>query len=383
MLRNVSLIVRNATRNRRRSVLTICSVAASLCLLGVMMAIYHAFFLTPATDEQALRVVTRNRISLTNPMPMAYRQKVAAVPGVRSVVVMQWFGGVYKEPKNFFARMAVEPESFLSVYPEYRLVEGSAEVFKRERTACIIGRDLARKFNLNIGDRMTLVGDIFPVTMDFFVRGIYDVPIDNESMYFRLDYLFESLGKGQRDFAGLFVMLADSPESVSRIAGEVDEMFRNAPVQTRSESEKAFQVGFVSFLGNVKAFLMVICGAVTFTILLVSANTMAMSVRERIREVGILKTLGYTNGSILGIVLGEAAVLSLIGGVIGCSLALLMTGVIRQMPLFIGELKTLTLTAPVAGLLLGVAVLIGVASALIPAWNASRTTILDSLRYTG
>lgn len=383
MLRNVSLIVRNATRNRRRSVLTICSVAASLCLLGVMMAIYHAFFLTPATDEQALRVITRNRISLTNPMPMSYRQKIGTVPGVRAVTVMQWFGGVYKEPKNFFARMAVEPEGFLNVYSEYRIVEGSAETFKRERTACIIGRDLARKFNLNIGDRMTLVGDIFPVTLDFYVRGIFDVPIDNESMYFRLDYLFESLPATQRDFAGIFVMLADAPESVSRIASDVDEMFRNATVQTRTESEKAFQVGFVSFLGNVKAFLMLICGAVTFTILLVSANTMAMSVRERIREVGILKTLGYTNGSILGIVLGEAAVLSLIGGVIGCGLALLMTGVIRQMPAFIAELKTLTLTPPVAALLLGVAVLIGVLSALIPAWTASRTSILDSLRYTG
>lgn len=381
MFRHVPLMVRNAVRNRRRSVLTVCSVAASLCLLGVMMALYYAFFLTPPTKEQALRVVTRNRISITNVMPMSYRQKIAAVPGVRAVTVMQWFGGVYKDPKNIFARMAIEPEHFEQVYPEYKIIAGSAEDFKKERTACLIGKDLATKYNLKIGDRMTLVGDIFPVTMEFVVRGIYEFPTDNESMFFNLQYLFESIT--ERDFAGLFVMLADSPDQITRISKDIDEMFRNAPVQTRTESEKAFQVGFLSFLGNVKAFLMSICAAVTFTILLVTANTMAMSVRERIREVGILKTLGYTNGDILSIVLGEAAVLSLLGGIVGCLLAQLLTGVIRQMPGFVGEFKTLTILPPVAAMLLLTSVIIGLTSSFIPAWNASRTNILDSLRFTG
>lgn len=381
MFRHVPLMVRNAVRNRRRSVLTVCSVAASLCLLGVMMALYHAFFLTPPTKEQALRVVTRNRISITNVMPMSYRQKIAAVPGVRAVTVMQWFGGVYKDPKNIFARMAIEPEHFEQVYPEYKIIDGSAEDFKKERMACLIGKDLAAKYNLKIGDRMTLVGDIFPVTMEFVVRAIYDFPTDNESMFFSLQYLFESIT--ERDFAGLFIMLVESPDQITRISKEIDEMFRNAPVQTRTESEKAFQVGFLSFLGNVKVFLMSICAAVTFTILLVTANTMAMSVRERIREVGILKTLGYTNGDILSIVLGEAAVLSLMGGIVGCILAQLLTGVIRQMPGFVGEFKTLTILPPVAAVLLLTSVIIGLTSSFIPAWHASRTNILDSLRFTG
>lgn len=385
MLRNLSLVVRNATRNRRRSVLTVCSVAASLCLLGLMMALYQAFFLSPPTKEQALRLVTRNRISITNVMPMSYKQKIAAVPGVRAVNVMQWFGGVYKDPKYVFGRMAVEPENFDQLYPEYKMVEGSYDDFKRERSACIIGKDLARIHNLKIGDRMTLVGDIFPITMDFTVRGIYDFTADNESMYFQVPYLFDSLAASgrERDFAGLFVMLADSPESISRISREIDDMFRNAPVQTRTESEKAFQVGFLSFLGNVKAFLMSVCAAVTFTILLVTANTMAMSVRERIREVGVLKTLGYSQGDILGIILGEAAVLSLAGGIIGCGLTMLLTGAVRQMPGFIAEFKTLTLLPEVAALLLLIAVIIGVVSSLIPAWNASRTNIVESLRYAG
>lgn len=382
MFHHVPLMVRNAIRNRRRSVLTVCSVAASLCLLGILMALYHAFFLTPPTREQALRIVTRNRISITNVMPMSYRQKIAQVPGVRAVTVMQWFGGVYKDPKNIFARMAIEPEHFEQVYPEYKIIDGSAEAFKKEQTACLIGKDLATKYNLKVGDRMTLVGDIFPVTMEFVVRAIYDFPIDNESMFFNLKYLFESITR-DRDFAGLFIMLVDSPDNIPRISREIDDMFRNATVQTRTESEKAFQVGFLSFLGNVKVFLMSICAAVTFTILLVTANTMAMSVRERIREVGILKTLGYTNSDILGIVLGEATVLSLIGGIVGCGLAQLLTGIIRQMPGFIGEFKTLTILPPVAAALLLVAVFVGLLSSFIPAWTASRTNILDSLRYTG
>jgi putative ABC transport system permease protein len=298
---------------------------------------------------------------------------------------MQWFGGVYKDPKYVFARMAVEPDNFEQIWPEYKIVDGSLADFKRERMACLIGKDLARMHNLKIGDRMTLVGDIFPITMDFTIRAIYDLPVDNESMLFHLQYLFDSIARNgrSRDFAGMFVMKADSPENIPRIAHDIDEMFRNSPVQTRTESEKAFQVGFLSFLGNVKVFLMSICAAVTFTILLVTANTMAMSVRERIREVGILKTLGYSSGDVLGIILGEAAVLSLAGGVIGCGLAQLLTVAVRQMPGFIGEFKTLTILPPVAALLLLIAVLIGVVSSFVPAWTASRTNIVDSLRYAG
>jgi putative ABC transport system permease protein len=376
-------MIKNATRNRRRSVLTVCSVAASLCLLGVLMAIYHAFFFSPPTPEQARRLITRNRISLTNIMPISYRQKIEQVPGVEAVTVNQWFGGVYKEPKNFFARMATEPEHFHKLFPEYKMVEGSIEDWRRDRTGCVIGRDLATRFNLKLGDRMTLVGDIFPVTMEFTIRGIYDYPQDNESMFFTLEYLFESLPGERQDFAGMFSILTDKAENTTRISKAIDELFRNSPVQTRTETEKAFQLGFLSMLGNVKMFLLSICAALTFTILLVTANTMAMSVRERIREIGVLKTLGYTNEAILGIVLGEAAVLSLIGGVVGYLMAQALTFVVRQAPGFIVELKLLTIVPSVAVALLAAAVVIGVGSALVPAWTASRTNILDALRHTG
>jgi putative ABC transport system permease protein len=383
MLRYLPLMIKNGMRNRRRSILTICSIAASLCLLGVLMAIYHAFYFSEATPEQALRLVTRNRISLAVVMPISYRQKIQQIPGVREVMVSQWFGGVYKDPKNVFARFAVEPDRLFTIHPEYKVSEEEKKAFQRERSAAMIGRGLAEKFNLKLGDRITLVGDIFPVTLEFTVRAIYDYAALNETMYFNLEYLFESMPVGRRDFAGTFTVLADSPQSVPRIAQQVDDLFRNSTTQTRTETEEAFQLSFLSMLGNVKLFLLSICGAVTFTILLVSANTMAMSVRERVREVGVLKTLGYTNRAVLAIILGEAAFLSLIGGVIGCTMAWALTGLVRQAPGFFAQLKTLTLEPTVAGMLLLFGVVIGVVSSFIPAWNASRTNILDSLKYSG
>ena len=188
-----------------------------------------------------------------------------------------------------FARFAIEPDRFFTIMPEIKVTPEEQKAFIGDRTGCIIGRDLATKFNLKVGDRLTLVGDIFPVTLDFTIRGIFNFKEANDIMYFNVQYLFESMSARRRDFAGTFSILMDSPDDAGRISKEVDETFRNAPDQTRTESEKAFQLGFISMMGNVKMFLLSICAAVTFTIILVSANTMAMSVRERIREVGVLK----------------------------------------------------------------------------------------------
>src|SRR4030088_2357127 len=169
MIRYLPLILKNGMRNRRRSILTIGSVAASLCLLGVLMAIYHAFFFGTATPEQALRLVTRNRISLATIMPISYRQKIQQVPGVREVMVSQWFGGVYKDPKNLFPRFAIEPERIFTIYPEKTVTEEEKKAFQNDRSGCMIGRGIAKKYNVKLGDRMTLVGDIFPVTLELTV----------------------------------------------------------------------------------------------------------------------------------------------------------------------------------------------------------------------
>lgn len=387
-MRYVPLIFKNALRNRRRSILTICSIAASFCLLGVLIAMYQALFLADPTPNQAKRLITRNRVSLTQVMPAFYKQKIQTVPGIEAVYISQWFGGTYKDEQanrdNMFARFAVEPEDFFRVQQEIVLPEDQKQAFLRERSACIIGRKQADKLGLKVGDRINLVGDIFPGNYEFTLRGIYNSSEDENTMYFHLEYLYQSLSAGRRDFAGTFSILLNSPAEAARVSREVDAMFENATVQTRTETEQAFILSFTSFLGNVKLFLFAICGAVTFTILLVSANTMAMSVRERIKEVGVMKTLGFSKGSVLGIILGEAVVISLAGAALGCLIAgVLVRGVAAVAGSFSYQLQAMSLTPEAVALCLALGAAVGLIAAILPAWGAARTPILDTLRYAG
>lgn len=382
MFRFLPLVLKNCWRNRRRTFLTIASISISMCLLGVMIAMYHALYLSDAPPEQALRVVTRNKISLTQQMPEFYKNRIKQIPGVREVMVSQWFGGTYKDPKNFFARFAADADKIFTIYQELKIPADQRIAFERDRTGCVIGRDLANKFNLKVGDRMALVGDIFPGDYDFTVRGIFDSPRASEIMYFNRDYLEQKLSEGRRGLAGVFTTLIDAPSSANRIAAAVDNEYRNATAQTKTESEQQYLLGFVSMLGNVKVFLIAICAAVMFTILLVSANTMAMSVRERVREVGVLKTLGFTDGNVLGMILGEAIAISLLGGTIGFLLSTVLVGGVRHSPAG-GFLPPLQPFEPsVAATCILTAVVIGFVSSLVPALGASRTPIVDALRST-
>jgi putative ABC transport system permease protein len=385
VLRHLPLIFKNCWRNRRRTILTVLSISVSLCLLGLMMAIYHAFYVKEASPYQARRIVVRNRVSLAFGMPQFYREKILQVPGVADAGISQWFGGAYIDhrPEHLFARMGVEPNKIFLLRGEMSLPEDQKKAFMNERTACVVGRALANKQNFQVGQKITLIGDIFPFNLELTIRGIFDAPENDEVLYFSREYLEESLPVARRGNAGTINILANAPEDVPRIETAIDDMFHNSPIQTKTESESAFSLSFVAMLGNVKAFLLAIVGAVTFTILLVSSNTIAMSVRERVREVGILKTLGFTPGAILGIILGEAMVIALVGGIIGVGLAALMTGLVRNAPgMFISQLHQLTILPPVAAACLGIAAAIGLLSALIPAIGASRISILEALRST-
>jgi len=263
--------------------------------------------------------------------------------------------------------------------------EDQQKTFVNLRTGAIASSDLAERMHWKLGEKIFLTGDIFPVNPEFTLVGIFTDPNSSETLFFSQIYLREMLGvgNGRQDMVGSFQVQVERADQVGSVAKAIDDMFSNSTAPTKSESEQAFALQFVSFLGNVKVFLMAICAAVTFTILLVSANTMAMSVRERIREVGILKTLGYTPGTILFLILGEAGVISLLGGLVGLLLASGLTNVMRHGPMYIQAMKTLSITPDVAGALLLLAVIIGMVSSFIPAFNASRTPILDSLRNSG
>jgi putative ABC transport system permease protein len=262
--------------------------------------------------------------------------------------------------------------------------EDQRHAFLTERTACIISRDLAEKLNLKLGDRITLKGDIYPVNLELTLRGIFDDPDARASLFFNLDYLRDALPPARRNWNSTVAILVNSTEDVPRIVKTVDDMFANSSPPTKTESEQQFALSFVSFLGNIKLFLLSICAAVTFTILLVSGNTMAMSVRERIKEVGVLKTLGFTSDTILGIIVGEAVTIAVLGGVVGLLLAAVVTGVVsKAAEIYMPQLHDLSITPLTALIALGVAIFIGLVSSFIPAWNAARTNILDSLRYSG
>jgi putative ABC transport system permease protein len=250
----------------------------------------------------------------------------------------------------------------------------------------VASRALANKLGWRLGEHITLIGDSFPVSLDLTLVGIFDGAENSEILYFNHDYLRESLpaGSARRDLVSQVMVTVEDRGDAHQVAEKIDALFENSPDPTTTESERSFLLNFVSFLGNFKLFLAAIGGAVTFTILLVSGNTLSMSVRERIREIGILKTLGFTPSTILGIILGEAVVIALAGATIGCLLAGLLCGVIRQSaPPFIPGIRTLAVTPFIACMSLSFALLIGLVSALPPALGASRASIINSLRHTG
>src|ERR1700719_275368 len=311
-------VTKNAFRNKRRSTLTVLSIAFSLLLLTLMMTIWRAFYLDQGSAESAERLVVRHRVSLTFNLPGYYREKIRALPGVVAVVPVSWFGGVYKDqrPQSFFARFGTDPEEFFKVFRDIQLPDEQRLAWQRDRQGVIVDDTLAKKYGWKLGDRIVLKGDIYPVDLELYVRVIFTPYPDNKSVYFNAKYVEEAVDffKGR---AGTFSILAASPGDVSKIASAVDDMFRNSPQPTKAESEKAFGLEFVAMLGNVKAFILSICSAVVFTTLLVSANTIAMSIRERTREVAVLKTLGFTRRNVLGLFVGEAVTLSLVGGLLG------------------------------------------------------------------
>ena len=389
----LSFVVKNALRSKRRAVLAMASVALSFCLLAVLMALYRALFLSaPATPGQALRLVVHHKVSLTQDLPLSYERKIAAIPGVKDVTSLRWFGGTYKDardPRNNFAQFGIEPAHLFNVYPEFSMPQNEIAAFEQQKTACITSRALATKLGWKIGERINLVGTMMPMTLDLTLVGIFTDPGDTEVLYFNRDYLQDSLPSTdpRHDMVQQYYIETGSKNEVTSVASAVDGAFAESPAPTRTESEHAFMLSFVSFVGNVKVFLLAIGGAVTFTILLVSANTISMSVRERIREVGILKTLGFSSSEVLTMILSESAFIGLVGGIVGCAIAVALSLGIAQAAhhgsAFVQSLRSFSLTPLSALATIAAALAISVVSALVPALSAARAPIVESLRHTG
>jgi len=377
-------VTKSAFRNKRRSILTVLSITFSLLLLTLMMTVWRAFYMDTLSAESAQRLVTRHRVSLAESMPLFYREKIRAIPGVVAVAPNNWFGGIYKDekPENMFAQFGTDPDEFFKIYTDFKIPADQVEAWQRDRAGAIVDDKLAKKHGWKVGDRLTLQGTIYPMNLELTIRGIYTGPSPTESVYFNQKYVEEavSFAKGK---AGMFAILAASPDDVPKIAAAVDTMFRNSPEPTKTESEKAFELSFINSIGNVKAFILSICFAVVFATLLVSANTMAMSIRERTREVAVLKALGFTRQSILRLYLGESVIVALSGGVLGCLLAIVLISVLSHTPgmsFFLSGMKVTPLTLLLA---IFVAGMVGLLSAILPAYHAAKLDIVEGLRYLG
>lgn len=382
MLKFVPLIRKSLFRNLRRTILTTASIAMSLFLLGILFAVYASFFHAEVSDEQSRRLITRHKVSLTQSMPAYYQQKIGEIEGVEQVIGQNWFGGVYKDnkPEEFFSRFATDPERIFNVYSEFKVPPDQLEAFVKDRQGLAVGSATAERVGLKLGDRITVKGDIFPNDLELTVRAIFVGPADDVT-YFHRKYLDEGLPDGFADTVGFYSIRVNDPAEIQQVAARVDELFRNAPSPTKTETESAFQLAFVNQIGNIKLFLLAISGAIVFTIMLVSANTMAMSVRERIREVGVLKTLGFTSSGVLALILSESLLLSLLGGALGVAAAWSAGSILKTM--LAGFFAAFTMPWWGVPICLGVAVAIGLASSIVPAVSASHKQITEALRHTG
>jgi len=377
-------VVRNAFRNKRRSLLTMLSIRFSLLWLTMMISIWRTFYIDQGPPNAMKTIITRDRVSLAFFLPAYYRDKIRTIPGVVAVAPMTYFGNVYKDDRatNSFAQVVTDPDEYPKVAPDKIVPPDQLLAWQHDRTGAMVDIELVKKFGWKIGDHLVLQSPYFPVHPEVTIRAIYTIDPPVRALYFNTKYLEESVGwfKGQ---AGWYITQVATPSDVAPVSKAIDEMFRNAPQHTKTESQQAFRLSFVSSLGNVKAFILTICGAVVFAILLVSANTMAMSIRARTREVAVLKTLGFTRQRVLSMFVSEAIALSVAGGALGVLGATLLIRWLTHSPVAIGIPAEMKVTLPTMFVSLFVAATVGFISGCLPAYNASRTNIVEGLRHIG
>lgn len=375
-------MLRNLQRNPKRTTLTALSMSLMTYLVSILCAVYVMLYHSPSSNEASVRLITRHSVSIIHGLPQYYAQKIAEIDGVENVTPKNWFGGKYKNYRfhNYFARYAVDPRRIFSIYREMKVPPEQLEAFQRDRRGMAIGRRAAERAGITIGQRITIEGDIFPYfDPELTTQAIFEGG-DEMQAFFHFEYFQEGVSPNTGvSEVGTFVTLVRSPNSAGGIAEEIDHMFRNSPAPTTTETESAFLQSLVSQLGNIKLFILLVVIASVFSILLVSANTIAMSTRERKAEIGILKTLGFSTEKMVLLILGECTVMGMLAGMIGAALALGTTRVIGSV---IPALVNFNVPLFALPFCLALAVLVSIASAAVPAMIAGKTTAVEALYTT-
>ena len=374
-----SFIVKNALRNKRRALLSILSVAVSLFLLVTLLVALRELTLPAEGAGAELRVAVRNKISIANLLPARQLPIIERIPGVEAVTPFTWFGGKYKNEESMtFAQFAMDPKKLRSVFGEAKMVTDAYEAFEAERTGCVIGKMTAEKFKLKVGDKITLESTIYPVTLEFKVVGIYAGTPDDRNMLFRQDYLDEASGiEGQ---VGMWWLKVKSAEDMPRVINAINKAFENTSAEVRAETERAFQLGFISMWGNIKLLITLISSAVVFTMLLVTASTMSMAIRERFRELAILKALGYRRRELLAFILAESFGLAMAGALIGVGGAwvLFTFGDVSKMTG--GLFPSFEVTTKIVGIGATVAAGLGIVASIMPSLAVARMSVTEGLK---
>lgn len=379
----LKILVRNAFRHKLRSILTIIAMCIAILAFGLLRTVISAWYAGVAASS-ADRLVTRNAISLVFSLPLAYRDKIRLTDGVKGVSYGNWFGGIYIDEKNFFANFAVEPQTYLSLYPEVILPADQLRAFLTNRKACVAGVRLAERFGWKIGDTITLRGTIFPGNWELLLQGIYrgrDQTVDQSIFFFHWDYLNESLKKtapGRANQVGYYIIQLTDPDRAADVSSAIDKIFKNSLAETLTETEKAFQMSFVAMSDALIWVIQIVSGVIIVIILAVVANTMAMTTRERIGEYAIYKTLGFGAFHIWGLIWGEALVITLSGGLLGMALTypvarIFSNAVGTVFPVFNVDITTIYMD-------FGVALTVGTLATILPARHACKISIADGLR---
>ncbi|HVP91062.1 MAG TPA: FtsX-like permease family protein [Terriglobales bacterium] len=377
-MKYLALVLANLKRKKVRTVLTVGSFAAALFLFGLLIAVRGAFNQGVAVAG-ADRLIVINRVSLIQPLPISYRERIQRVPGVKAVTFATWFGGVYQDERNFFPQMVIEASTWREMYPEFLIPEAEWAEFLKDRQACIAGEATAKRFGWKVGDRIPIKGTYLPGVWEFNLCGIYRgarPDDDTTQFWFRRDYFEEKAPAYWKGIVGWYIVKVANPDAATRAIAAIDETFSNSPYETKTETEKSFAAAFVKQIGNIEFLILSIGAVVFFTLLLVTGNTMAIAVRERTGELAVLKTVGFGDTLVLWLVMGEALIVALVGGALGILAAK------AAAPRLSGLIMGARIFLPVADLVRGVglALVAGALAGALPALSAMRLRVVDALR---
>lgn len=382
----LKLIIKNAFRHKLRTFLTILGVAIAILAFGLLRTVISTWYLG-VEQASATRLVTRNAISLIFPLPLSYKEKIKQIEGVKNVSYGTWFGGIYIDEKHFFANYAVEPSSYLEMYPEIKIPDDQKEIFFRDRKSAVAGRILMERYGWKIGDIITLKGTIYPGNWDFVLRGVYkgrDENVDETAFIFHWEYLNETLKKttpSRADNVGWYMIEITKPDLAADVSLKIDKTFKNSLAETLTETEKAFTLSFIAMTEAIVIAIQLVSFVIIFIIMAIVANTMSMTARERIGEYSIFKTLGFGGFHISGLIFGESLLITLLGSTLGIILTFPAAKIFSKalsmyFPVFNVEYKIIYMD-------IGIGFLVAFVAAVFPTWRAINIRIADGLRRIG